>query len=706
MAIRRATYGLLLVLGAVLIGQSCIQKRKPIPPVARISTVENNLHGATWTDDYFWLRERGKPQVMDYLTAENAYAEAVMGHTADLREELYRQMRGRIKEEDYTVPVKDGDYYYYDRTEEGKQYSIQCRKKGKLEATEEVILDENELAAGLDYMEIGQLAVSPNHRLLAYSVDTNGSEIYTIYVKDLKSGELLADRVPRAYYPLVWGNDNKTLFYTVLDDALRPYQLYRHKLGTDYLNDELVYTENDQAFELGIAKTRSKKYILLTLESNTTTEVHYLRADRLQEQFKVLHPRQPQMEYYVSHRDKQFYILTNDGAPNFKLMRVSVKKPSKRNWVEILPHRDSVKLEGFDLFKDYLVVYKRVNGLKQIGVTELKSGKSHEIEFPEPTYHLWPEENREFDTRLLRFTYTSLVTPTTVYDYDMKERTRELKKRKEVLGGYDPEQYQSERVFAPAADGSMIPISLVYRKGLKRDGTNPVYLNGYGAYGISSNTYFSSNRLSLLDKGFVYAIAHVRGGGEMGRYWYDQGKLLNKKNTFTDFIACAEFLIAEQYTSPEKLAAGSGSAGGLLIGAIANMRPDLFEVLVADVPFVDLINTMLDPSIPLTVIEYEEWGNPNEKEYFDYMMSYSPYDNVIAQEYPNMLITAGLNDPRVQYWEPAKWAARLRAAKTDNNLLVLKTNMGAGHGGSSGRFDYLKEIAFEYAFIFDAFGIE
>ncbi|MCK4573401.1 MAG: S9 family peptidase, partial [candidate division Zixibacteria bacterium] len=647
MAIRRATYGLLLVLGAVLIGQSCIQKRKPIPPVARISTVENNLHGATWTDDYFWLRERGKPQVMDYLTAENAYAEAVMGHTADLREELYRQMRGRIKEEDYTVPVKDGDYYYYDRTEEGKQYSIQCRKKGKLEATEEVILDENELAAGLDYMEIGQLAVSPNHRLLAYSVDTNGSEIYTIYVKDLKSGELLADRVPRAYYPLVWGNDNKTLFYTVLDDALRPYQLYRHKLGTDYLNDELVYTENDQAFELGIAKTRSKKYILLTLESNTTTEVHYLRADRLQEQFKVLHPRQPQMEYYVSHRDKQFYILTNDGAPNFKLMRVSVKKPSKRNWVEILPHRDSVKLEGFDLFKDYLVVYKRVNGLKQIGVTELKSGKSHEIEFPEPTYHLWPEENREFDSRLLRFTYTSLVTPTTVYDYDMKERTRELKKRKEVLGGYDPEQYQSERVFAPAADGSMIPISLVYRKGLKRDGTNPVYLNGYGAYGISSNTYFSSNRLSLLDKGFVYAIAHVRGGGEMGRYWYDQGKLLNKKNTFTDFIACAEFLIAEQYTSPEKLAAGSGSAGGLLIGAIANMRPDLFEVLVADVPFVDLINTMLDPSIPLTVIEYEEWGNPNEKEYFDYMMSYSPYDNVIAQEYPNMLITAGLNDPRV-----------------------------------------------------------
>jgi len=643
---------------------------------------------------------------MDYLTAENAYAEAVMDHTADLREELYRQMRGRIKEEDYTVPVKDGDYYYYDRTEEGKQYSIQCRKKGKLEAAEEVILDENELAAGLDYMEIGQLAVSPNHRLLAYSVDTNGSEIYTIYVKDLKSGELLADRVPRAYYPLVWGNDNKTLFYTLLDDALRPYQLYRHKLGTDYLSDELVYTENDQAFELDIAKTRSKKYILLTLESNTTTEVHYLRADRPQEQFKVLHPRQPQMEYYVSHRDKQFYILTNDGAPNFKLMRVSVKKPSKRNWVEILPHRDSVKLEGFDLFKDYLVVYKRVNGLKQIGVTELKSGKSHEIEFPEPTYHLWPEENREFDSRLLRFTYTSLVTPTTVYDYDMKERTRELKKRKEVLGGYDPEQYQSERVFAPAADGSMIPISLVYRKGLKRDGTNPVYLKGYGAYGISSNTYFSSNRLSLLDKGFVYAIAHVRGGGEMGRYWYDQGKLLNKKNTFTDFIACAEFLIAEQYTSPATLAAGSGSAGGLLIGAIANMRPDLFEVLVADVPFVDLINTMLDPSIPLTVIEYEEWGNPNEKEYFDYMMSYSPYDNVIAQEYPNMLITAGLNDPRVQYWEPAKWAARLRAAKTDNNLLVLKTNMGAGHGGSSGRFDYLKEIAFEYAFIFDAFGIE
>jgi len=485
-----------------------------------------------------------------------------------------------------------------------------------------------------------------------------------------------------------WANDNRTLYYNVLNEARRPFKLYKHTLGSKQDNDELVHFEEDDSYYLYATKTRSRKYLLLRLESNTTTETWYLDADNPNGNFRLMHPRQHKMEYYVEHHSNRFYIMTNDNAQNFKLMQTSVDKPAKKNWREIL-------------FKDHLVVYERENGLKQMRITDLRTEKVHYIEFPEPVYTYWPGGNPDFNTATLRFTYTSLVTPRSVFDYDMNTRDRELKKQYEVLGGYQPDEYQSERIFATASDGTRVPMSLVYKKGLKRDGRNPCYLYGYGSYGASMDPGFDSKRLSLLDRGFVFAIAHVRGGGEMGRPWYEDGKLLNKMNTFTDFISCAEYLITEKYTSTDKLAIAGGSAGGLLMGAVVNMRPDLFEAVVAKVPFVDVINTMLDETIPLTVIEYEEWGNPNEKEYYDYMMRYSPYDNVDAKDYPNMLITAGLNDPRVQYWEPAKWTAKLRAMKTDDNLLLLKTNMGAGHSGKSGRYDYLKEVAFEYAFVLD-----
>jgi len=503
-----------------------------------------------------------------------------------------------------------------------------------------------------------------------------------------------------------WGNDNKTIFYTTLDEAKRPYKLYRHILGTAQEEDEMVYQESDEAFYLSISKTRDKEYLIMTLGSMTTTEVRYLKADLPKDNFQVIHPRQHEMEYYVAHHSDKFYIMTNDEAKNFKLMEVSVTDPSKKNWKEVIPHSDSVKIDGMDVFRNHLVVYEREKGLKKIRITNLMDSQVHYVDFPEPVYTYWRSRNPDFNTNMLRFNYTSLVTPRSVFDYNMDTKTRELKKQYEVLGGYDPSLYQSERIFAKASDGTMVPLSLVYRKGMVKDGNNPLLLHGYGSYGISQEPTFSSNRLSLLDRGFVYAMAHVRGGGEMGRYWYEDGKLLKKKNTFTDFIACAEHLIAEKYTSSNKLVIYGGSAGGLLMGAVTNMRPDLFKAVIADVPFVDALNTMLDPSIPLTVIEYEEWGNPNEEEYYDYMKSYSPYDNVEAKDYPNMLITAGLNDPRVQYWEPAKWTAKLRALKTDKNILLLKTKMGEGHMGASGRYDYLKDIAFEYAFIFDLFGIE
>lgn len=690
----------MLLLAVILMTVTSCRRKNP-PPVAKIIPHQDTVHGEIREDNYYWLRERDNPEVIEYLEAENEYTREMMAHTEELQETLYQEMVSRIKETDLDVPVRIDDTYYYTRTEEGKQYPIYCRKQGSLEAEEEVILDQNELAEGRDFLKLGVVKVSPNHQLLAFSIDTTGSETYTIHVKDLTTGRLLDDEIENTYYSVQWANDNRTLYYNVLNEARRPFQLYKHTLGAKQNDDELVHFEEDDSYYLYLTKTRSRKYLLLQLESNTTTETWYLDADNPDGNFRLMHPRQHKMEYYVEHHSDRFYIMTNDNATNFKLMQTPVHSPAKKNWREVLPHRESVKIDGVDAFRDHLVLYERENGLKQIRVTDLRTDNVHYIEFPEPVYTYWPGRNPDFNTSTLRFTYTSLVTPRSVFDYDMTTRDRELKKQYEVLGGYQPENYQSERIFATASDGTRIPMSLVYKKGLKRDGRNPCYLYGYGSYGTSMEPGFDSKRLSLLDRGFVFAIAHVRGGGEMGRPWYEDGKLLNKMNTFTDFISCAEHLITEKYTSPDKLAIGGGSAGGLLMGAVVNMRPDLFEAVVAKVPFVDVINTMLDETIPLTVIEYEEWGNPNEKEYYDYMMRYSPYDNVEAKAYPHMLITAGLNDPRVQYWEPAKWTAKLRALKTDDNLLLLKTNMGAGHSGKSGRYDYLKDVAFEYAFVLE-----
>lgn len=675
------------------------------PPVARTEPKVDTLFGQERVDNYYWLRHRDNPEVIDYLRAENAYTQGVMKHTEKLQKRLYEEMVSRIKETDLSVPIKRDDYYYYSRTEKGKQYKIHCRKKGSLDAQEEVLLDVNQLAEGKDYMYLGIYKVSPDHELLAYAVDITGGERYTLRVKNLETGKLLPDIIDSVGTSFQWANDNKTFFYTIRDEAWRPYKVYRHLLGDEVENDVLVYHEPDDAFFLSVGKSKSKKYLFIDLGSMTTTEVHYLDADNPTGEFKLIHPRQQEMEYYVHHHDNQFYIVTNDKAKNFKLMQAPISDPSKRNWKEVIPHRHSVKLDRIEVFKDFLVLYERENGLKQITIRDLSTGGTHRVEFPEPVYTFWRENNPEYTGQLLRFNYSSFVTPRSVFDYNMNTRDRELKKQDEILGGYDPDQYQSEQTFAFAKDGTRIPISMAYRKGIVKDGNNPLYLYAYGAYGSSMEPYFSSNRVSILDRGLIFAMAHVRGGGEMGRYWYDQGKLLHKKNTLTDFVAAAEHLIAQKYTSTERLVISGASAGGLLIGSVVNMRPDLFKAVIADVPFVDLINTMLDPSIPLTVIEYEEWGNPHKKEYYDYMLSYSPYDNVEPKEYPDMLILAGLNDTRVQYWEPTKWTAKLRALKTDDNRLLLKTNMGTGHGGASGRYDRIKEIAFEYAFILDVLGI-
>lgn len=698
---------LCLLFGLFFFLFACSGRNDVAPPVAKVIPKAGTVHGEVRVDDYYWLRERDNPEVIQYLEAENAYTEAVMKPTAALQEKLYQEMLGRIKETDLSVPERIEDYYYYSRTEEGKQYRIHCRKRGSLEADEQVLLDENRLAEGKVYFRLGVFEVSPNHQLLAYSVDSTGAETYRIYVKNLDTGELLSDEIPNTYYSVEWGNDNRTLFYTTLDEAKRPYKLFRHTLGSDPAADELVHLEEDDAYFLSISKTRSQKYMILRLASNTTTENWFLDADRPEGDFRLIHPRQHKMEYEVEHHGNRFFILTNENAINFKLMEAPVSNPAKKNWREVIAHRDSVLLDDVDAFRNHLVISERAKGLRQLRVIDMTTGEHHHIDFPEPVYTVWLSRNPDFNTELVRFNYTSLVTPRSVYDYNMRSRQRELKKQYEVLGDYDPSLYASERIFAEAPDGTEVPISLVYKRALfNKDGGNPLWLYGYGSYGATIDPRFNSNRLSLLDRGFVFAIAHVRGGGALGRPWYEDGKLLNKRNTFTDFIACAEHLIAENYTSKDRLVISGGSAGGLLMGAVTNMRPDLFEAVVAKVPFVDVVNTMLDASIPLTVIEYEEWGNPHEKAYYDYIKSYSPYDNVTTQDYPDMLITAGLNDPRVQYWEPAKWTAKLRAMKTDDNLLLLKTNMGAGHSGASGRYEYLREIAFEYAFVLHVLGME
>ncbi|HEX6386401.1 MAG TPA: S9 family peptidase [Anaerolineae bacterium] len=683
------------------------------PPIAPERPYELTLHDHTRVDNYYWLRQRDNPDVVAYLEAENAYTKAVMAHTEALQEALYREMVGRIQETDTSAPVRDKDYYYYSRTEADQQYNIYCRKHMSLEAEEEVLLDLNAIAAaaGYDYLKLGVFKPSPDHRRLAYSLDSNGSERFTLYVKDLATGGLLPDEIPNTFYSVEWANDNRTLFYTTQDEAWRSDKLFRHTLGATPGGDPLLYHETDELFSVWLSKTKDQAYLLLTVRSLETGEVHYLSADAPSAGLTVIRPRQKGLRYSVGHHGGAFYIRTNDDAPNFKVVTAPVVSPAKENWQELIPHRDDTLVESIALFVDHLVLHNRHNGLETIEIRDLQSGATHRVDFPEPTYALvenWPpdiESNPEFNTNRLRFTYSSLATADSTFDYNMDTRTRELVKQKPVLGGYDPDDYRSDRIFATAGDGARIPISIVYKKGVV-ERPAPCLLYGYGSYGASMNAAFDIKRLSLLDRGLIYAIAHIRGGQEMGRAWYDQGKFLNKKNTFTDFIACARHLIDEGYTSSDRLAIMGRSAGGLLMGAVVTMAPELFKAAVAGVPFVDVVTTMLDASIPLTIAEYEEWGNPNEKEYYDYMLSYSPYDNTQAREYPNLLITAGLNDPRVQYWEPAKWAAKLRALKTDDNRLLLKTHMGAGHFSSSGRYDYLKDVAFEYAFILDVLGVE
>jgi oligopeptidase B len=680
-----------------------LQSEEPTPPVARPIPRVEIVHGDTRVDDYYWMRDRTNPEVIVYLEAENRHTESVMRHTQGLQEQLYQEMRGRIKETDLSVPERVDGYLYYTRTEAGRQYPILCRKPGDLHATEEILLDQNSLASGHCYFRVGAVEVSPDHRFLAYSVDLSGAEEFTIYIKDLNANALLPESISGASNRIAWANDSRTLFYTTLDDARRPCCLHRHLLGTNSSEDVLVYHEPDASFYLDISRTRSRKYLLLDLSSHSTTEVRFLSADQPTEPFRIVQPRSAGVEYTVTHHGDRFFITTNDGASNFRLVQASVESPSRDHWSPVLPYRPDVKLDGSDAFERHLVIYERHSGLNCIRVLDLLTGSEHTVPFPEPVYAVRPHANPEFSTTLLRFTYTSLITPNSVVDYDLEHRTWTVRKQTEV-SGYIPAEYHSERLSATAPDGLQVPISLVFKQ--PWDAPRPLLLTGYGAYGLSYDPAFSSNTLSLLDRGFVVAIAHVRGGEELGRGWYEAGRGLNKQSTFSDFIAAAEHLIAAGYTTPDRLVINGGSAGGLLIGAVTNQRPDLFQAALAEVPFVDVVNTMLDATLPLTVIEYDEWGNPNDAAAYRYIRSYSPYDNIAAQRYPHMLVTAGLNDPRVAYWEPAKWTAKLRATKTDANRLLLRTNMGAGHGGASGRYEFLRETAFKYAFILDVLGVD
>lgn len=683
-----------------------MHKEKPmaIPPIAPKQPQVLTNHGDKRIDDYFWMRDSNDPKVIAYLEAENAYTEAMMQHTEPLQSTLYNEMLARIKETDLSVPYRQADYYYYSRTEEGKSYPIHCRKKGSIDGIEEILLDQNELAKGYEYFSLGTFKVSPNHQVLAYSIDTSGAEQYTLFFLDLTTFELYPETITDTYFSLAWGNDNCTVFYTKVDSANRPFQLLRHTLGGKSAQDVLIYEEPDESYFLSVGRTRSQAYIIMSLGSKITSEIHYLDANNPNDNFQVIHPRQQGMEYDLEHHKDYFYIVTNDEAVNFKLVKAPIATPSKENWQLVIAHREDVLLSSVSAFSDYLVISERKAGLPIMRVQKLATGEEQYITFPEPTYAASLGNNPEFNTTKLRFNYTSLITPSSVFDYDMETNERELKKETEVLGGYDRTQYKSEWLLATAPDGTQIPISIVYKKGLEKNGNSPLFLTGYGSYGASYPASFSSTRLSLLNRGVAIAIAHIRGGGEMGRKWYENGKFLHKKNTFTDFIACAEHLIAQKWTSSARLAISGGSAGGLLMGAVINMRPELFKVVLAAVPFVDVVTTILDTSLPLSAMEWEEWGNPNDKTYYDYMKSYSPYDNVKPQGYPHILIIAGLNDSRVKYWEPAKWTAKLRELKTDNNVLLLKTNMGAGHGGASGRYESLKETAFEYAFVLDRLG--
>nr|WP_090973941.1 S9 family peptidase [Parapedobacter composti] len=692
---------------------SCAQEKSRTPyewpsiaaPIAAVKPHVRALHGDTVIDNYYWLNDYFKKgpdtaAVIQYLEAENAYTDAMMKDTEPLQAKLFEEMKGRVKEQDESVPYFKNGYYYYTRTEEGKQYYKFCRKKESLDAPEEVLLDVDALAEGHSYYSVRGFNVSPDNKLLAYGVDTVSRRQYTIHIKKLETGELMADAIPGTTGGSVWANDNQTLFYTKNNPAtLLTEKIMRHTLGNGVEGDATVYHELDNTNYIGVSKAKSGRFIYIYSGGTLSSETRYLDADKPMEAFRVFQPRMKDVLYSVTALSDRFLIVTNRDAKNFKLMECPLDETGVAHWKEMIPHREDVLLEDVDEFKDFLVISERKNGLVQLAVRNLMDGSEHYLDFGEAAYTAYPATNPEYNTSTLRYAYTSLTTPASTYDYDMLLREKTLKKQQEVVGGYNVEDYTTERLYATADDGTKVPISLVYKKGFRKDGSAPLLLYGYGSYGATMDPSFSSARLSLLDRGFVFAIAHIRGGQEMGRQWYEDGKMMKKKNTFTDFIACGQYLVAEKYTAPEHLYAQGGSAGGLLMGAVINMAPQLWHGVIAQVPFVDVVNTMLDETIPLTTNEYDEWGNPNDREAYFYMKSYSPYEHVEAKAYPNMLVTTGLHDSQVQYFEPAKWVAKLRATKTDNNVLLLKTEMDYGHGGASGRFDYLKEIALVYAFL-------
>ncbi|WP_410503883.1 S9 family peptidase [Hymenobacter sp. BT18] len=694
-----------LLSGAVLAQTPSATMSKP--PVAAIKAKELKSPFGTRTDNYYWLNERENPEVISYLNAENAYTEQQLAPVKGLEEKLFQEIKGRIKEQDESVPYRDNGYYYYTRFEAGAEYPIYCRKKGSLSAKEEVLLNANELGKGKAYYQIGGFEVSDDNQVLAYSEDVVSRRLYTLRFRNLKTGQLFPEQIPNTSGNAVWAADNKTVFYTRKDPGtLLDYQLYRHTLGTDPKQDQLVYEEKDNTFRIGVHRSKSRRYVLLDIGSTMSSEVRYLEAGKPAEALKVFLPREADHLYEVEHLGDQFYVRSNAGAPNFRLLKTPVTNTAKTAWQEVIAHRPDVFLENMELFKDYLVLGERKEGLLQLRVIRWKDKQEHYLNFGEPAYTAAISINPEFDTPVLRYSYSSLTTPSSTYDYDMAARSKKLLKEQAVLGSFKKEDYVTERVYATATDGTKIPMSIVYKKGFKKDGTAPVLQYAYGSYGYSTNPTFSTARLSLLDRGFAYVICHIRGGQEMGRQWYENGKKLKKKNTFTDFTDCSKYLIDQKFTSANKLFAMGGSAGGLLMGAVVNNHPEYYKGVVAAVPFVDVVTTMLDESIPLTTGEYDEWGNPNQKEFYDYMLSYSPYDQVKAQQYPNMLVTTGLHDSQVQYFEPAKWVAKLRTVKTDNNLLLLHTDMAAGHGGASGRFKSIHDTARQFAFMLLLLGVK
>ncbi len=669
------------------------------PPQAQKIPATLTTAGHERVDNYFWLKERENSEVIDYLKAENAYTDTMMSDTKEFQERLFTEITSRIKQDDQSVPYFKNGYFYYSRYEKGGEYPIYCRKKGNMDAPEEVLFNCNELAKGHNYFQLGAYEVSPDNMTVAYSVDTVSRRLYTTMFKDLRTGKTLDTRIDNTDGSMAWADDNKTLFYITKDtETLRSDKLWMHRMDSGQ-PDNRLYTEGDETYDITVYRSKSDKMIILLIYSHTSMEYRFLSASDPLGKFRIVQQREPDLEYQATHYGDKFYIVTNYKAKNFRLMETSVSAPAKENWKEVIPHREDVFLEEVELFKDFMVVSERKNGLVNLRIKSMRGNDEHDLDFGEEVYTAAIAYNPSFDTERLRFFYSSLTTPGTTYDYNMLTREKTLLKQQEVVGGFNPDEYIAKRLYAPAPDGKQVPVSLVYRKDTPLDGRTPLLLYGYGSYGVNMDPNFSFARISLLDRGFVFAIAHIRGGQYLGREWYDDGKLLHKRNTFTDFIACAEHLIAQKYTDTGHLFAMGGSAGGLLMGAVVNMRPDLFKGVVAQVPFVDVVTTMSDKSIPLTTGEYGEWGNPDEEQYYQYMMSYSPYDNVKAQNYPNMLVTTGLHDSQVQYWEPAKWVAKLRDMKTDHNLLLLYTNMEAGHGGASGRFEQFRETALEYAFL-------